>query len=85
MLSMRDCVDMCDLDDEEVEAIAEHEHVPQIVACEIACVLMQSNDGVDLVHHFMEENRDRAAAKGQRNAAAHWRDVLHRFDRSHPH
>lgn len=32
MLTFDDCVALCDLSEEEVAAIAEHEHIPAIVA-----------------------------------------------------
>ena len=38
MLSLKDCIDLSNLSDAEVAAIAEHEHVPEIVAAEIASV-----------------------------------------------
>ena len=36
MLSMQDVLDYCDLDPGEIEAIAEHEHIPMTLAAEDA-------------------------------------------------
>jgi hypothetical protein len=30
MITLQDCIAMCDLDEAEVLAIAEHEHIPEI-------------------------------------------------------
>jgi hypothetical protein len=42
MLSIRDCLDYCDLTDEDVAIIAEHHDIPEAAAAQIACGLVQS-------------------------------------------
>ena len=32
MISKEDILGLCDLDEDEVEAIAEHEHIPEVAA-----------------------------------------------------
>ena len=39
MLTYEDCVGLTDLEAEDIEAIAQHEHVPEIVAAELGCCL----------------------------------------------
>jgi len=41
MLSLKDCLDFCDLDCSGIEAIAEHEHIPVIVAAELSNELLK--------------------------------------------
>jgi hypothetical protein len=36
MLSIRDCLDYCDLTDEDVAIIAEHHDIPDVAAAQIA-------------------------------------------------
>ena len=36
MITLEDCIAFCDLTEEEVLAIAEHEHVPEIAATALA-------------------------------------------------
>jgi hypothetical protein len=36
MLSIQDVLDYCDLDSGEIEAIAEHEHIPLTLAAEMS-------------------------------------------------
>ena len=46
MLSMQDVLDYCDLDCGEIEAVAEHEHIPIMVAAELGETLLSSPGGV---------------------------------------
>ena len=36
MLSLEDCIALCGLTEDEVLAIAEHEHIPEIAATELS-------------------------------------------------
>ncbi len=40
MLTYEDCVGLTDLTEEEIEAIAQHEHLPEIIAAELGCYLV---------------------------------------------
>jgi hypothetical protein len=40
MISLEDCISMCGLDENEVAAIAEHEHIPEIAAAALASYLL---------------------------------------------
>ncbi|HEX6528409.1 MAG TPA: hypothetical protein VF004_01230, partial [Burkholderiales bacterium] len=45
MLTLQDCVALCDLTEEEVLAIAEHEHIPEIAAAELGSYLVRTPGG----------------------------------------
>lgn len=60
MLSIRDMVDYCDLDQGEIEAVAEHEHVPLCIAAEIGELLVQTPEGVLTLHRMILENMEHA-------------------------
>lgn len=62
MLSIRDMLDYCDLDEGEIEAIAEHEHVPLCIAAEIGDHLLQTPEGVLVLHKMILENMEQAMA-----------------------
>lgn len=49
MLSIRDCLDYCDLDDEQVSLIAEHEHLETAAAAQMMCGLAQNPQGVAIL------------------------------------
>jgi hypothetical protein len=41
MISLEDCIGMCGLDADEVAAIGEHEHIPDIAAAALADYLLK--------------------------------------------
>jgi len=41
MISLEDCIGLCGLDGEQVEAISEHEHIPEIAAAALASYLLR--------------------------------------------
>ena len=84
MLSLRDCLDFCDLTDEDVDLFAEHEHLPTEVAAHLACALVQTRAGVVLLDHYMDELLENAQNRGQTEKAEHVRHVSSRFKAAHP-
>jgi hypothetical protein len=45
MITLEDCVGLCGLTEEEVLAIAEHEHLPEIAATALAEYLLSQEQG----------------------------------------
>ena len=45
MISLEDCIAFSGLSEEEVAAIGEHEHIPQVAACALADYLLKQPDG----------------------------------------
>ena len=45
MLSLEDCLALCELTEDEVLAIAHHEHLPEIAAAELGHYLCLTPDG----------------------------------------
>lgn len=84
MLSLEECLDFCDLDLEEVEAIAEHEHVPLIVAAEMGFQMLRSPEGVEHIHAMLEDNVEHARDRGLAERAEHLTVVSQHFMASHP-
>lgn len=84
MLSIRDCLDYCDLTDDEVELIAEHENIPDVAAAQLVCGLVQTPEGVVMLTRYMEELIDRATERGDLVKAQRARSVCARFMHDHP-
>ena len=84
MLSLRDCLDYCDLTDDDVEVIAEHEHLPHAMAAHIVCGLVQTPAGVVVIDHLMNDMIERARSAGQLDKAEHVLHVYARFRATHP-
>ncbi len=84
MISLEDCIAFSGLTEEEVLAIAEHEHVPEIVATALAQYLLQRNHGLERVRDMIVDD---IRAAQQRDDAPHVRTllhVLHHFLKVHP-
>lgn len=84
MLSMQDCLGFCELTEEEIEAIAEHEHVPEIVAAELGEDLLRSPEGIHLIRHYIREDMEHARAHGHPAKAERLHRILDHFDTAHP-
>jgi hypothetical protein len=56
MISLEDCIAMCGLTEQEVMAIAEHEHVPEIAAASIARYLLKKPDGAERIRDMIRDD-----------------------------
>jgi hypothetical protein len=84
MLTLEDCIALSDLTEDEILAIAEHEHIPEIAAAEMGCYLVHSPQGVPLLKRMILEDIARAKARGDLERALRLRLVLAHFIRMHP-
>lgn len=84
MLSLQDCLDFCDLDCSEIEAIAEHEHIPVIVAAELSSELLQTPEGVCSLHSMVLDNLAEALAHGDMEKAGRFNLAYQHLKATHP-
>jgi hypothetical protein len=84
MLTLQDCLDMCDLNPEIVEAIAEHERLPAILAAELGNCLACSNGGLAVIHQFILDDMADAKGRGDGNHLAQLQRALSTFRHAHP-
>ena len=97
MLCLDDCLDFCELENDEVEAIAEHEHVPvivaadaniahavKVVAAEIGSELLKSDVGVVKLHTMILEDIEIALAHGRTEHAQELAMTYRHFQSAHP-
>ena len=84
MISRDDCIGLCGLDEAEVQALAEHEHVPGIVAAELAQHLLGQSDGCRTIGAMNSNDVSWAFARGDRQYAEELKSTLHRFVDAHP-
>ena len=84
MITLEDCIGLCDLSEEEVLAIAEHEHMPEMAAVAYGQYLLKEEDGSKKICKMIVDD---IRAGQQRNDKDHVQTllhVLHHFIRSHP-
>ena len=84
MLSLTDCIDLSELSEREIAAIAEHENVPTIVAAELGCKLLHTPGGRSTLKHYFADNLERARARHHDKKATELALLLSGFDRAHP-
>ena len=84
MLTYEDCLDLCDLDQEEVDAVAEYERsqrLPALAECEF---LLHSDGGIRRIRYMIVDDIRHAQCCGDLRHARELRRVLTRFNKHHP-
>lgn len=84
MLTLQDCLELSGLTEDEVSIIAEHEHVPEIIAAELGSTLLNTPKGVYQIKQMMLEELEKAASNGQRDKEKQIDKIYARFNASHP-
>ena len=84
MISLADCIAMCGLDEDQVLAIAEHEHVPEIVAAGLAQYMLRSSRGSVAIRDMIIEDVRCAQQRADKPHVRHLLHVLHHYLRDHP-
>jgi hypothetical protein len=84
MITLQDCIGLCGLTEEEVLAIAEHEHLPEIVATALAQYLLSQDHGSDKVRDMIVDDIRQAQQSGDKQHVSNLLHVLHHFLKTHP-
>ena len=84
MISLEDCIALCGLTEEEVLAIAEHEHVPEIVAASLGRYLLDQQHGSDKIRDMIRDDIRGALDRGDNAHASELVAVLRHFLATHP-
>jgi 16S rRNA C1402 N4-methylase RsmH len=84
MLTFEDCLALCNLSEEEILAIAEHEHIPEITAIEYGQYLIQTTDGELRIKRMIVEDIEHSRATGNIKHAEDLEKVLKHFVLNHP-
>ena len=84
MISLEDCIGLCGLTEDEVLALAEHEHIPEIVATALAQQLLGQKDGCRKIGAIIADDVGAAALHGDLKHAEELRVTLQHFVTTHP-
>lgn len=84
MLSLEDCLALCDLSEEEVLAIAHHEHLPEIAAAELGHYLVHAPQGEMRIKAIIRDDIAEAGACGDRTRELALKLMLRNFVLQHP-
>jgi hypothetical protein len=84
MISMEDCIGLCGLDEDEVAAISEHEHIPEIAAAALGSYLLRQPHGSAAIQTMIVDDIRRALDEGRLRHAAELLMALRHFLEQHP-
>jgi hypothetical protein len=79
MLTWEDCLALSCFSEDVIDAIAEHEHVPEMVALELAEYLVHADDGIPRLKRMILDDIAAADARGDVEHARRLRLALHHF------
>lgn len=83
MITIEDCIGMSGLTKDEVDAIAEHEHLPEIVAAEMGSYLVVTEAGQSEIRRMIEDDIAEARTHGRHERAAVLKICLCHFLQEH--
>lgn len=84
MISLDECIGMSGLQEEEVAVVAEHEHIPLMVAAELAQTLLDTPRGLYRLHEMFRDRLATLAAGRDRAKERQLADVYAQFRIRHP-
>ncbi len=79
MLTLEDCIALSDLTVEEIDAIAEHEHLPEVIATELGCYLVHCPDGRQALRAMIRDDIEMSQRRRDFRHAAELKLVLQHF------
>jgi hypothetical protein len=84
MISLEDCIAFCGLDEDEVAAISEHEHIPEIAATALADYLLKQPHGGETIRTMITDDIHQALCAGRIKHAQELFMALRHFLDQHP-
>lgn len=84
MISRDDILDMCGLDEREVEALCEHEHIPEAAAAAYGAWLLTRPEGAQRIAQMIRDDIRAAWSEGNRAHAQELCAALRHFVATHP-
>jgi len=84
MLTLEDCIGLCELSADEVRAIAEHENLTEIAAAELGNYLVHCTDGEVRIKAMIHDDIEHAHRIGNRMRELTLKAMLRNFVLQHP-
>ena len=84
MITIEDCIALSELSEPEILAIAEHEHVPEMIAAEMGNYLLHSPNGETCIKGMILDDIRDAQERGDTLHAVKLKMVLRHFMEQHP-
>ena len=84
ILGFEDCLALSALSEEEIDAIAQHEHLTEMVALELGNYLIHQPDGAVVIKRMILDDIDAAEANGDAKRVLLLKATLKHFVDTHP-
>jgi S-ribosylhomocysteine lyase LuxS involved in autoinducer biosynthesis len=84
MLTLQDCIELSELTEDEILAIAEHEHIPEMAAVEMGNYLVHTAQGERRIKRMILDDIQHARDHGNLRHAATLKLALRQFVSTHP-
>jgi hypothetical protein len=84
VIALEVCLGLCDLSPEEVRAIGEHEHMPDIIAAALGTELLHSETGLTTIRDMIVDEMRTAVRRRDIAGARNLVGTLRHFLRDHP-
>ena len=83
MLTLEDCIGLSELDEEEILAIAEHEHIPEMAAVEMGNYLCHTPEGERRIRRMIVDDINTARERGDIHHVAVLKTALKHYVAEH--
>jgi len=84
VITLEDCIGLCGLDQDQIDAIAEHEHLPEVAAAALAAWMMEKKPtGAREIRDMMRDDIHAALAAENHAHAAELLSALRHFLAEH--
>lgn len=83
MLTYEECLALCDLNDDEIDAIAEHEHIEPMIALALGKYMVEHNAS-DQIKQYILDDIEMARRQGNSEKMALLTKTLCHFVATHP-
>lgn len=84
MLTIEDCIGLSELTQDEIDAIAAHEHIPEMAAAELGSWLCHTQEGERRIRRIILDDIEAARKAGDHLCSARLKLVLKAFIDGHP-
>jgi len=83
MLTLQDCIELSELSEDEILAVAEHEHIPEMAAVEMGNYMVHTPQGEKRIKRMILDDIQNARDHGNLRHAATLKLALKHFVATH--
>lgn len=84
MIALEDCIGLCGLTEDEIDAIAEHEHLSEMAATALADYLLHRAHGAEVIRDMIRDDIREALSHQRLHHAKVLLAALRHFVAEHP-